>query len=313
MPDIGRGARLSEVGVIRGQVIEYLSHLRVERQLAANTIVAYRRDLDRYLQFLQAIHRSALREVDAADILEFQRVLAGSALTSASIDRTTAAVRGLHKFAVREGWCQLDPTSALPARKRAQRLPKALPLTETLALVEVLSASEEITDMRDYALIEFMYATGARVSEAVGLRMADLDLKDQSARLHGKGGKTRVVPFGQAARSALERYLVRARPTLAKQSSEFVFVNARSAQLSRNSAFNAVRRAADLAHVSSEVSPHTLRHCFATHLLEGGADIRIVQELLGHASVTTTQIYTLVTIARIREEYASAHPRARRR
>lgn len=296
-----------------GQIREYLGHLRVERHLAANTIAAYRRDLARYEEFCAATGIGDVAAVSEALAEAYQRSLATDpGLAPASVDRMIAAVRGLHKFAVREGWVGVDATSSLVSRKRKASLPKALSVDDTVRLVEALSSGESAIDMRDYALLEFLYGTGARISEACGLRLPELDLVGGEARLTGKGGKTRVVPVGSKALAALERYLVRARPTLVRGSTDFVFLNNRGAQLARQVGFNAIRRAAERAQLAVEVSPHTLRHCFATHLLEGGADVRVVQELLGHASVTTTQIYTMVTIQRLREEYSSAHPRAQR-
>lgn len=296
-----------------GQIREYLSHLRVERHLAVNTIAAYRRDLQRYEDFCRACSVAGVDEISEQLVEDYQRTLAEDpGLAPASVDRMLAAIRGLHKFAVREGWVGSDAAKSLVARKRPASLPKALSVDDTVRLVEALASGESPVDMRDYALLEFLYGTGARISEACGLRLPDLDLKGGAARLTGKGGKTRVVPVGSNAVAALERYLVRARPSLLRQGTDFVFLNNRGGVLARQVGFNAIRRAAELAQIGVDVSPHTLRHCFATHLLEGGADVRVVQELLGHASVTTTQIYTMVTIQRLREEYSSAHPRARR-
>jgi integrase/recombinase XerD len=223
-----------------------------------------------------------------------------------------AAVRGLHSFALKERWTMTDSCALLVSSKPAVRLPKALSVGDTLKVVEVLGSAESATDMRDYAVVEFLYSTGARISEVVGLTLDDLDLKGGSVRLFGKGSKYRIVPIGGAAIAALERYIVRARPSLVKQTTNVVFLNRKGEPLGRQSAFNAVSRCAELAQIKQAVSPHTLRHCFATHLLEGGADVRVVQELLGHASVTTTQIYTLVTQQRLREVYSMAHPRSRR-
>lgn len=290
-----------------------MSHLRVERHLAANTIAAYRRDLRRYEDFCVSAAAQEVAAISEQLVEQYQRELsADPGLAPASVDRMLAAVRGLHKFAVREGWAGFDAAESLVARKRAASLPKALTVDETVRLVEALSVGESAVDMRDYALLEFLYGTGARISEACGLRLPDLDLKGGAARLTGKGGKTRVVPVGSKAVAALERYLVRARPSLMREGTDYVFLNNRGAPLARQVGFNAIRRAAERAQLNVDVSPHTLRHCFATHLLEGGADVRVVQELLGHASVTTTQIYTMVTIQKLREEYSSAHPRARR-
>lgn len=296
------------------QVREYLGHLRVERNLSANTQDAYRRDLERYLAFLAQLGVSDVADVQPAHVNEYQAHLLSKevGLARTSANRMLAAVRGFHAFALKEKWTSVEACSGLIASKPATRLPKALSIDETFKLLDVISGSESLTDMRDYALVEFLYATGARISEVCNLTLDDIDVQSRSVRLFGKGGKTRVVPVGSTAIAALERYLVRARPTFMVETSNYVFLNRKGKPLGRQSAFNAVSRCAELAHIRQDVSPHTLRHCFATHLLEGGADVRIVQELLGHASVTTTQIYTLVTQQRLREVYSVAHPRSRR-
>ena len=224
------------------------------------------------------------------------------------------AVRGLHKFATKEGLTETDAATAVRPPTPPRRLPKALAVDDVLALLEATTIDDTPRGLRDRALLDLLYGTGARISEAVGLDVDDLDLRAGSVLLHGKGGKDRLVPLGQYARSAVDGYLVRGRPVLAAAGrgggGGAVFLNHRGGRLSRQSAWTALRLAADRAGITSEVSPHTLRHSFATHLLDGGADVRVVQELLGHASVTTTQIYTLVTVERLREVYASAHPRS---
>ena len=297
---------------IDNQLKEYLSHLKVERQLSPNTLIAYSKDLQIYLNFLSDKNIYEIEKVDESDTFEFQQAISSGNYSRTSIVRMLASVRGFHKFALREKWVSVDATSGFVSQKLPSKLPKALTVSETLALVDCLKSSEELIDIRDYALVEFLYSTGARVSEAVNLSIADIDRDNESVRLFGKGGKTRVVPVGSHALLALDKYLVRARPSFAKKTSNYLFLNKQGNPLSRNSAFNAVRKCAEIAGVRSEVSPHTLRHCFATHLLEGGADLRIVQELLGHASVTTTQIYTQITAQRLKEVYATSHPRARR-
>jgi integrase/recombinase XerD len=223
------------------------------------------------------------------------------------------AVRGFHKFAVSDGLAQADPAAAVKPPTPAKRLPKALPLSDVEAILEAAGTPGTVLALRDRALLELLYGTGARISEAVGLDVDDLDAVDGTVLLRGKGGKERLVPIGSYACEAVEGYLVRARPELAGvgRGTPAVFLNARGGRLSRQSAWTVLTRAAERAGVSAEVSPHTLRHSFATHLLDGGADVRVVQELLGHASVTTTQVYTLVTVDSLREVYATAHPRAR--
>ncbi|MGA0857752.1 MAG: tyrosine-type recombinase/integrase, partial [Candidatus Nanopelagicales bacterium] len=190
-------------------------------------------------------------------------------------------------------------------------LPKALSVSQTLKIVELLMTSEEVLDIRDYALIEFLYSTGARVSEAVNLELNHINFDESVVILTGKGDKSRLVPLGSKAKSALEKYMIRVRPSLMKYPTSHVFLNVRGGHLSRNSAFNIIQNVALRAGITESISPHTLRHCFATHLLDGGADLRVVQELLGHKSVATTQIYTKVSLDKVRETYALTHPRAR--
>ncbi|HUR73915.1 MAG TPA: site-specific tyrosine recombinase XerD [Sporichthya sp.] len=297
----------------------YLDHLAIERGLAANTLLSYRRDLNRYAGVL---HQRGVAEVDAVteqDVTDFlARLRQGDAdhkpLSASSAARAVIAVRGFHRFAVREGMSALDPARPVRPPKRPQRLPKAIPVEAVQALIEAAGtgARTELAT-RDAALLELLYGTGARISEAVGLDVDDLDLEARTVRLSGKGGKQRMVPLGSFAIDALNRYLVQGRPLLAENGTggPAVFLNARGGRLSRQSAWSVIDSAAEAAGLEMEVSPHTLRHSFATHLLDGGADVRVVQELLGHASVATTQLYTLVTVERLREVYASSHPRAR--
>jgi integrase/recombinase XerD len=305
----------------------------VERGLAAHTLEAYRRDLDRYTAALAARGRTAIGEVTTRDVAEFLAGLrAGDAdhppLAASSAGRAVVAVRGLHAFAAAEGLTGEDPARPVRPPAPPRRLPKAISVTEIERLLQAAGAGDGPAPLRDRALLELLYGTGARISEAIGLDIDDLDLVigDDPARvpaavrvpaafrLAGKGGRQRMVPAGSYARQALEAYLVRARPTFAVAArrgpaSPAVFLNARGGRLTRQGAWAALRAAAGRAGLA-EVSPHTLRHSFATHLLDGGADVRVVQELLGHASVTTTQVYTLVTVDRLREVYAAAHPRA---
>jgi integrase/recombinase XerD len=298
-------------------VRSYLDHLAVERGLAANTLVSYRRDLGRYAAFLAERGITDLAAVDEQAVTGFLAALrAGSAehpaLSTTSAGRAVVAVRGLHRFAVREGLAAADPAALVRPPAPARRLPKAITVEEVTRLLEAAGAADTPLALRDRALLEVLYGTGARISEAVGLDVDDLDGSEGVVRLSGKGGKQRIVPVGSYALSAVQGYLVRARPLLATagRGTPALFLNARGGRLSRQSAWVALRAAAARAGVDREVSPHTLRHSFATHLLDGGADVRVVQELLGHASVTTTQIYTLVTVDRLREVYAGAHPRA---
>jgi integrase/recombinase XerD len=295
-----------------------LDHLTVERGLSANTLASYRRDLRRYSDHLADAGRDDLREVTEADVSGFLAQLrSGDAdhppLSSASAGRADVAVRGLHRFALRERVVEVDVAAAVHPPSPPKRLPKALTVTDVEAILEAAGSPGTSLALRDRALLELLYGTGARISEAVGLDLDDLDLESSTVRLSGKGGKQRVVPLGSYAQDAVSAYLVRARPDLvaAGRGTPAVFLNARGGRLSRQSAWTVLSKAADRAGVKAAVSPHTLRHSFATHLLDGGADVRVVQELLGHASVTTTQVYTLVTVDRLREVYATAHPRAR--
>jgi integrase/recombinase XerD len=234
-------------------------------------------------------------------------------LAANSSARAVVAVRGFHRFLVRDGIAEVDPARAVRPPAPPKRLPKAISVHDVEALLEASGADETPRAVRDRALLELLYGCGARISEAVGLDVDELDLTDGTVRLVGKGNKERIVPLGSYARTAIEAYLVRSRPELvaAGKGSPALFLNARGGRLSRQSAWTVLRAAAVRAGISREISPHTLRHSFATHLLDGGADVRVVQELLGHASVTTTQVYTLVTVDRLREVYATSHPRAR--
>ena len=299
----------------------YLDHLAVERGLAGNTLAAYRRDLTRYTAFLQGRGRTAPQDVTEADVRSFVTSVrtggdGATPLAASSTARILAAVHGVHRFCTLEGWAPQDPSSGVKPPSQARRLPKAIPAQDVERILVAAGQGEGPVPLRDKALLELLYSTGARISEVVGLDVDDVDLDPlaSSARLLGKGSKERVVPVGSFARDAVDAYLVRARPALAAggRGTPAVFLNSRGARLSRQTAWAILRQAALRAGIpgADDVSPHTLRHSFATHLLAGGADVRVVQELLGHASVTTTQIYTQVTPDTLREVYAAAHPRA---
>ena len=305
-------------GGLAAAVRTYLDHLTVEKGLAPNTLSSDRRDLRRYLEFLGQQGIDDLGQVSEATVTSFLvRLREGDAdhpaLSSTSAARTVVAVRGFHRFAVADGLTELDPASAVKPPAAAKRLPTALPLADVAALLEAAGSPGTTLALRDRALLEVLYGTGARISEATGLDVDDLDLVDGTVLLRGKGGKERLVPVGSYAREAVEAYLVRGRTELVttRAVGGALFLNARGGRLSRQSAWAVLVKAAERAGVTRDVSPHTLRHSFATHLLDGGADVRVVQELLGHASVTTTQVYTLVTVDNLREVFATAHPRAR--
>lgn len=298
----------------------YLRHVTIERGLSAHTVAAYRRDLGPYRQWLTGRGIDDSGQVTAALVTEFIAARAASDPPPAatSLARLQSSVRGLHRFLVVEGIDPVDPTTHVRPPKMPRRLPKAL----TIAQVEALLAAAgpepaaatpaDLVALRDRALLELLYATGARVSEAVGLDVDDVTGGD-ILRVRGKGSKERIVPIGSYARAAVDAYLTRARPELARRgkASPRLFLGARGAPLSRQSAWLVIQAAAERAHLEAHVSPHTLRHSFATHLLQGGADVRVVQELLGHASVATTQIYTHVSVDALRDVYATSHPRAR--
>lgn len=291
----------------------YLRHVTIERGLSTHTVAAYRRDLGGYLEWLQTDGLSDTLEVTPAVVGRFIAERAGTVPPPAatSLARLQSSVRGWHRFLVREGIELDDPTGRLRPPKAPRRLPKALTIDQIERLLAAPSAEEPL-GIRDRALLELLYATGARVSEAVGLDVDDLAHGDV-LRLRGKGSKERIVPIGSYARAATDAYLTRVRPQLAAngRASARLFLGARGAPLSRQSAWLVIRAAAERAQITAEVSPHTLRHSFATHLLQGGADVRVVQELLGHASVATTQIYTHVSVDALRDIYATSHPRAR--
>lgn len=309
---------MSQPDPIQRAIRTWLDHLAVERGLAANTLSSYRRDLRRYAEFLAAEGVAEMDAITEQTITAFLvRLREGDAdhppLGSTSAARTIVAVRGFHKFAVLDGLATHDPAASVKPPAPAKRLPKALPLSEVEAILEAAGAAGTPLAARDRALLEVLYGTGARISEAVGLDIDDVDLEAGQVLLRGKGSKERIVPIGSYARDALTSYLRDARPELlsAQTPSGAIFLNSRGGRLSRQSAWAVLVKAAGLAGITKDVSPHTLRHSFATHLLDGGADVRVVQELLGHASVTTTQVYTLVTVDNLREVFATAHPRAR--
>jgi integrase/recombinase XerD len=316
-------ASLTVGSSLEDQVQGYLDHLAIERGVAANTLSSYRRDLRRYREFLDARSIGDLAGVSETDVSDFLVALRRGdpdngvvPLSAVSAARAVIAVRGLHRFAAAEGIAAIDVAREVKPPTPSRRLPKSLSLDEVLALLEAAGGDSEADGpltLRNRALLELLYSTGARISEAVGLDLDDVDTAARSVLLAGKGGKQRLIPIGRPAVAALDAYLVRGRPDLARRGrgTPGIFLNARGGRLSRQSAWQVLQDAAERAGITATVSPHVLRHSFATHLLDGGADVRVVQELLGHASVTTTQVYTLVTVNTMREVYAVAHPRAR--
>ncbi|MCT9821172.1 site-specific tyrosine recombinase XerD [Microbacterium sp. W1N] len=301
----------------------YLRHTSIERGLSEHTVAAYRRDLAVYRSWLREHDVTDTGEVTAALVADFAAAQARREPPPAatSLARLQSSVRGFHRFLAREGIAEGDPGARLRPPKMPQRLPKALTITQVEALLDaagptpgadVAAGEGTLIPLRDRALLELLYATGARVSEVVQLDVDDLAHGDV-LRVRGKGSKERIVPVGSYARAAVDAYLARARPELSRRgrASARLFLGARGAPLSRQSAWLVMQQAAERAQLSAHVSPHTLRHSFATHLLQGGADVRVVQELLGHASVATTQIYTHVTVDALRDVYVTSHPRAR--
>lgn len=302
--------------LVGGQAEDYLRHLVVERGLSDNTVQAYRRDLLRYQEYLGSRGIGSLAEVTRVDVEEFRRHLDHIGLAPASVTRCVVAVRNLHRFAVGSGQLQADVTAGMSPGTRSRRLPKALSMDQVESLLAAPDTST-VEGLRDSALLELLYGTGARVSEVCALDVDDirpvLDDPDLGLRLIGKGDKERIVPLGSYAAKAVDAWLIRGRPAWAEigNGEHALLLNTRGRRLSRQSAWAVIRRAGEAAGLDVEhLSPHSLRHSYATHLLDGGADVRVVQELLGHSSVTTTQIYTLVTADHLREVYRSSHPRA---
>ena len=296
----------------------FLDHLRIERGLSENSLTSYGRDLKYFLDFLQN-RNLEISAITSATLSEFEVWLKDRSLAISSINRTNSAVKSFLIYCAREYDLNL-PTGEISSHKVARKLPKALTIDEVTALIESAKSLSEATSLRDVALLELLYSTGGRVSEIIGININDLAKVEsdneviQTIKLRGKGAKERIVPIGSYALSALDNYLVRVRPALMSKSGKnerALFLNSRGGRLSRQSAWNIVLQSAKACGLEGKVSPHVFRHSYATHLLDGGADIRVVQELLGHSSVTTTQIYTLVTIDKIRQSYSSAHPRAR--
>jgi integrase/recombinase XerD len=313
-------SREEESVVSRGiwsQVERFLDHLAVERGLSPNTIAAYRRDLTRYARYLDSRGLRDVRSADEAAVAGFVARLSGSThhggtpYRARSVVRALSAVRSFHRFLVRDGVAETDPSGGVVRPKLPRSLPRPLSVRDMEHLLAT-PAPEAPGVLRDRALLETLYGAGLRVSELVGLDVDDLDLEEGSVRVLGKGNKERDVPVGRYARDAIAAYLTRERPMLATaRSRSALFLNRRGGRLTRQGCWKILAEQVRRSGIRKQVTPHTLRHSFATHLLEGGADVRVVQELLGHASVATTQIYTLVTNEHLREVYFTSHPRAR--
>lgn len=292
----------------------YLRHVAIERGLSDNTLQAYRRDLASYSDVLVrrgVTDPTAIADADVSAFAHELRTRPDRPLTASSMARMLSSVRGFHRFLLDEGIVAVDVAADAKPPKLSMRLPKAISI-EQMAAVLAATDGDDIQALRDKALLELLYATGARVSEAVGLNVDDV-IEGDIVRLFGKGGKQRIVPVGSFARAAIDAYLVRARPALSVRgkATPALFLGIRGQRVSRQNAWLIIRAAAEKAKLGIEISPHTFRHSFATHLLAGGADVRVVQEMLGHSSVATTQIYTMVTADTLRDMYTTAHPRAR--
>jgi len=297
-------------------ISSFLNHLQIERGSSKNTISAYKRDLLKFSSFLGNMDLST---ITPGDITRFQTTLREDNLSTSTINRIDSTLRSFFKHLQAE-YGLADPTLEISSGKSIRRLPKALTITQILAMIETAYRESEPITLRDQAMLELLYSSGARVSELIGINVNDLSTTSTgegditTLKLRGKGSKERIVPLGSFATKAIEKYSVRIRPDLAakgRENTSALFLNARGGRISRQSAWQMVLNSAKAAGVTEHVSPHVFRHSYATHLLDGGADIRVVQELLGHASVTTTQIYTLITIDKVRESYSLAHPRAK--
>ena len=297
-------------------VSSFLNHLTIERGLSNNTLAAYKRDLRKFGEFLNG---TDLEKITPEEILKFQSWLKGSGLSVTSINRIDSTIRSFFKHALSE-YGLPNPTLEMLPSSAKRRLPKALPYESIVSMINAAYRESEPVTVRDQTMMELLYSSGARVSELIGINVGDLNIVQSddgpitTLKLRGKGSKERIVPLGSFATKAINDYVVRVRPGLAAKTSKTnaaLFLNSRGGRITRQSAWNMVLRAAKDAGITEHVSPHVFRHSYATHLLDGGADIRVVQELLGHASVTTTQIYTLITIDKVRESYSLAHPRAR--
>jgi integrase/recombinase XerD len=292
----------------------YLDHLRAERGLARNTLEAYRRDLGRYADYLAEVGIGDPRTVATEDLQAFVAWLrsrttpAGRPYATSTVARVVVAVRGFHRFLAREGLTAEDVAAPISTPRSARSLPKALSVADIERLL-LAPVGDTPLPRRDRALLELLYGAGLRISEATALDLDDVDPVERLIRVRGKGDKERLVPYGDLAAEALDAWLVGGRPALGPRQPA-IFVNARGGRLTRQGAWKIISGHAHRVGLAEAVSPHTLRHSFATHLLDGGADVRAVQELLGHASVTTTQIYTLVSRTALREVYERAHPRA---
>lgn len=301
----GKGAKALE-----SLIDHFIHYLAVERGLAANTLASYRRDLQQYASFLQRRHLSAWQEAKRSTVIAFLAEMQEKGRATSTLSRHLASLRAFYGFLLREGWIDTDPTVHLESPKLEKRLPHVLSVEE----VDLLLASPDLsqpTGLRDKAMLELLYATGIRVSELVSLNIGDVNINMGFLRCVGKGSKERIIPLGSMAEKYVDQYLARSRRQLLRDRLEpALFLNHHGKRLSRQGFWKIIKKYAQVAHIDKRITPHTLRHSFATHLLENGADLRSVQEMLGHADISTTQIYTHVTKTRLKEVYAHTHPRA---
>ena len=299
---------ITESSTITSLIEDFLEYLVVERACSNNTLVSYRNDLN---QFDEHVNLTDVNQITSRHIDKYVKYLSHKGYLSTTKGRKLASVRSFVSYLHSEGFIENDPTELIPTPKRSQRLPKVLKLSDVKKLLQLpLHISSSPDAMRDAAMLQIAYASGLRVSEIIGLDVEDIDFTVGSVRCLGKGSKERMVPVHRIALDSIDRYVRRGRTTFKQQESKALFLNRRGTRLTRQGFLSIVKKYAKLIGLENSITPHTLRHSFATHLLEGGASIRHVQELLGHASISTTQIYTHLTVEFVRDQYDNAHPRA---
>jgi integrase/recombinase XerD len=289
---------------------DFIYHLQGERQLSPNTVQSYRTDITRYLDYLKEHHIEKVMLITTDHVISYLEDLAEIPLAPTSLARNLSAIRMFHRFMVNEGYCQKDVTENIDSPKLPKRLPKILDISDIEAIFAEID-TETDAGIRDRAMIELLYGSGLRISELLSLRLPALMLEEGWVRVMGKGYKERIVPFGNEAKMWLEQYIRNVRPLLAEniQAEDIIFLNRRGIPISRMGVWKIIQKYAQLAMIEKAVSPHVFRHSFATHLLEGGADLRAVQEMLGHSDIATTQIYTHLDRNYLKEVHKTFHPR----
>lgn len=295
---------------MRRLVQDFINYIKIERNLSGNTVDAYRNDLERYCQFLIDSEIKRPDQVTLKIIQEFINTLVDIGLSSASLSRNFSSIRSFHRFMLGENITKTDPTELLQSPRLPARLPKILDLSEIESIMDQIDVSTN-KGIRDRAIIETLYSTGVRVSELITLRMSDIFFHNGIIRVFGKGSKERIVPFGERARISIKNYITAVRSLLARshKSQDVLFLNMRGTPLSRMGVWKIIQQYVKLAGIKKQVSPHVFRHSFATHLLEGGANLRAVQEMLGHSDISTTQIYTHLDREYLIEQHRTFHPR----